>query len=95
MFGPGYDPFLLHHYEQVCKDGSIKLKPSQAVDNLYDLSISYAYRLLKTKHAILNLRSGGAIRLDDVKDYENRKSIQKEQKYQISPSLSLSQYGED
>lgn len=53
-FDDGYDPFFMSHYEQYHRSESSN---SPSVARLFSLPISYAYRLIKTKNLILELRS--------------------------------------
>ena len=55
VFDEGYDPFLMSPYEQIHRKKMKNL--SEPVKNLYNLNISYAYKLIKTKNLILELRS--------------------------------------
>ena len=55
VFDEGYDPFLMSSYEHVHRNKMKNL--SEPVKDFYNLNISYAYRLMKTKNIILELRS--------------------------------------
>lgn len=52
-FDLGYDPFFLCEYEYLHRGGSA-LPP---IVRLFTFAISYAYRLMRTKNAVLELRS--------------------------------------
>jgi hypothetical protein len=52
-FDQGYDPFFLCEYEYLHRGGSA-LPP---IVRLFTFAISYAYRLMKTRNAVLELRA--------------------------------------
>lgn len=54
-FDDGYDPFLMAQYENIHRNKMSHLETP--VKELYSMNISYAYRLMKTKNIILELRS--------------------------------------
>lgn len=55
VFDDGYDPFLMNYYESYHK-GKVKID-NEAIKKLYMINISHAYRLMKAKNNILELRS--------------------------------------
>ncbi len=51
LFQSGYDPFFLYHYEMKEKQKPLYSHP--IIQNLFNLTISYACRLFKAKTKIL------------------------------------------
>lgn len=58
VFSNSYDPFFLHHYETVRKAHEFKYKKVACVEELFDLPISLAYKLMKHQQEILELFCG-------------------------------------
>lgn len=55
LFQQGYDPFFLYHYDMRAKKGTPQTHP--LIDQLFNLSISYACRLFKAKTKVLEMLS--------------------------------------
>jgi hypothetical protein len=51
LFQQGYDPFFLYHYDMRSKKTTPQQHP--LIDQLFNLSISYACRLFKAKNKAL------------------------------------------
>jgi len=55
QFGDGYDPFLMYPYENYHR--SDENSHQEAVKSLFNLNISYVYRLMRAKNSILEIKS--------------------------------------
>lgn len=53
LFQQGYDPFFLYHYDMRAKKAAQQTHP--LIDQLFNLSISYACRLFKAKTKVLEM----------------------------------------
>ena len=53
IFSAGFDPFFLHHYE-LSQKSILNMKKSKAVEKLFNMNISYVFRLIKAKNQMLN-----------------------------------------
>ena len=49
IFSAGFDPFFLHHYE-LSQKSILNMKKSKAVEKLFNMNISYVFRLIKAKN---------------------------------------------
>jgi hypothetical protein len=57
-FSSDYDPFLLHHYEFThSQKVAGNDNQSEPVRKLFGISIHHAYRLLRTRNAIMDIRA--------------------------------------
>lgn len=54
-FDESYDPFLMAPYESIHRGKGTRMEAP--IKDLFSMNISYAYRLMKTKNTILDLRS--------------------------------------
>lgn len=54
MFQKGYDPFFLVHYEETKKSQNLyNLKKHSPVSELFEMNISYVYRLMRAQQKML------------------------------------------
>jgi hypothetical protein len=80
LFQQGYDPFFLYHYDMRAKKAAPQAHP--LIDQLFNLSISYACRLFKAKTKILEMLSEG--RFNETKSFKRRSKSYGQRKEQTS-----------
>lgn len=81
LFQQGYDPFFLYHYDMRTKKTTPQQHP--LIDQLFNLSISYACRLFKAKNKVLEMLTEG--KYNDTKTFKRRSKSYGRRGETISP----------
>ena len=83
FFQNGYDPFFLHHYDLRGKKRPASAHPD--VEKIFNLTVSYACRLFKTKKQILNIISSG--KTNDNISYEAPRKSNPRRIHKLTPNF--------